>query len=184
MAYGDPNTFQQFSGARSYNNLDEVRQRRQQEQQQQQQGPGPLQAYQQYQQYAGGSASGATSGASGGATATGTTSGASGAGGSAAGGSSSGAGASGLMANPYAWLAAALAYKAYDTKKEGGISYEDQARDPSRAPKSDFDRWGLEKYTPFGGGEVYKGTFDLATGDVDDWAKSFEAPIKSIKDLF
>jgi len=103
----------------------------------------------------------------------------------AGGGGSAGGGAASGMAAAAPWLgmAALIAAKAYDTKKHGGISYKDQIKDPSLAPQSDFDRWGLDKYAPLGGGDVYKGTFDLATGKVKPWAKSLGAPLKGLKDL-
>jgi hypothetical protein len=111
-------------------------------------------------------------------------------GGGSAGGGAGGAGASGgggfgssvgaIASNPYTWLAALLAAKAYDTKKHGGIGYEDQLKNVSLAPQSDFDRWGLDKYAPAGGGDIYKGSFDLATGDFSNWAKSFKRPIEKI----
>lgn len=96
------------------------------------------------------------------------------------GGSGGGSGLSTLASNPYTWLAALLAAKAYDTKKHGGIGYEEQLKNISLAPQSDFDRWGLEKYTPAGGGDIYKGTFDLASGDFSNWLKSFKSPIEKL----
>lgn len=107
----------------------------------------------------------------------GTPGGAGGAGG--AGGGGGGSGMSAVASNPYVWLAALLAAKAYDTKKHG-TSYEDQLKNISLAPQRDFDRWGLEKYTPAGGGDVYKGTFDLASGDISNWLKSFKSPVEKL----
>lgn len=98
-----------------------------------------------------------------------------------AGGGGGGGGMSGLMSNPYAWLAAALAYKAYDTKENSGVSYEDQLKNISLAPQKDFDRWGLDKYAPFGGGDIYKSSFDLATGDFSNW---WDAHKKALKKIF
>lgn len=102
-----------------------------------------------------------------------------GGGGGASGGGGGGSGISAVASNPYTWLAALLAAKAYDTKKHG-TSYEDQLKNISLAPQKDFDRWGLEKYAPAGGGEVYKGSFDLASGDISNWAKSFKYPIEKL----
>jgi len=102
--------------------------------------------------------------------------------GGAAGGGSSAAGGMAAAA-PWLGMAALIAAKAYDTKKHGGIGYKDQIKDPSLAPKSDFDRWGLDKYAYLGSGDLYKGSFDLATGKVKPWAKSLSAPLKGLKDL-
>lgn len=100
-------------------------------------------------------------------------------GGAGGGGGGGGSGMSAVASNPYVWLAALLAAKAYDTKKHG-TSYEDQLKNISLAPQRDFDRWGLEKYTPAGGGDIYKGSFDLASGDISNWLKSFKSPVEKL----
>lgn len=100
--------------------------------------------------------------------------------GAEAGGGGGGSTLGAVASNPYTWLAALLAAKAYDTKKHGGIGYEDQLKNISLAPQSDFDRWGLDKYAPAGGGDIYKGSFDLASGDFSNWAKSFKKPIEKL----
>lgn len=97
-----------------------------------------------------------------------------------AGGGGGGGGMSGLMSNPYAWLAAALAWKAYDTKERGGISYEDQLKNISRAPISDAERWKLQKYMPLGGDEIYKSSFELASGDFSNWWDRHKKALKKI----
>ena len=137
-------------------------------QQQQQQAQLPTPSPQLMQQFMGGGDGGGFGGFGGG-------------GGSGGSGSS---GLSGLASNPYAWLAAALAYKAYDTKKEGGVGYEDQLKNISKAPIGDFDRWGLDKYAPAGGGELYKSTFELASGDVSNWWDRHKKAFGELKDIF
>lgn len=101
--------------------------------------------------------------------------------GSAAGtGGGSGFGGAMASAGPWVLLAAAIGAKAEHTRKTSDISFKDQLSNVSLAPQKDFDHWGLDKYAPFGGGEVYKGTFDLATGDFSNWIKSFKYPIEDI----
>lgn len=112
-----------------------------------------------------------------GGTAAGGTGGGAGAGAGGAGGTGGGAWAS---AGPWALLAAAIVGKAEHTRKKSGVSYEDQLKNISLAPQKDFDEWGLEKYTPLGGGEVYKSTFDLATFDLSNWWEGATAPFKEI----
>lgn len=106
----------------------------------------------------------------------------------ATGGQGSGGGGSwmsGLASNPYTWLVLALGAKAEHTRKTSDISYEDQLKNISLAPQKDFDRWGLEKYTPLGGGDVYKSTFDLATFDLSNWWEgAVKSPLREIRDLF
>ena len=99
-------------------------------------------------------------------------------------GSGNGFGSSvkGVASNPYAWLAALLAWKAHDTKQRSGVDFDDQAKNISLAPQRDFDRWNLEKYGPLGGAETYKGSFDLASGDVSGWWDSMKAPQRAIRD--
>lgn len=91
---------------------------------------------------------------------------------------------SAIASNPYTWLAALLAYKAYDTKKEGGIGYGDQLENISKAPMSDFDRWGLDKYAPLGGGDIYKSSFELASGDFSNWWDKQKSALKEIRGIF
>jgi hypothetical protein len=107
----------------------------------------------------------------------------SGFGGEAAAGTQGSAGSSGSSflstAGPYAALAAAIYAKARHTQETSGISLEDQFENPSLAPMADFDFWELERFTPFGGGDVYKSTFELATGDVGNWwEKGVMSPIQ------
>lgn len=111
-----------------------------------------------------------------------------GGGGSPGGGGGDGGGfggnASALAANPYTWLALLLTAKAQDTKERGGIGYADQLKNISRAPISDFDRWGLDKYAPAGGGEMYKSSFELASGDFSNWWDRQKKAFKEIGDIF
>ena len=104
------------------------------------------------------------------------------------GGSSGGSGSSGLSAvasNPYTWLAAALAAKAVDTKDKGGVSYSDQLKNISKAPITDYERleenYDMDKIAPFGGGELYKSTFELASGDFSNW---WDRHKKAFKEIF
>lgn len=145
------------------------------QQQEQQQQVNPMQAYNMYSQFAGGAGAGTTGGATGGSAAGGSA-------GSSAGGA--GMGAAGI----WGAVAALIAAKAYDTKKATGASYKDQLKDPSIAPQTDYDRldenYNIDKFAPLEGGEVYKGTFDLAAGDFKGWGKSLSAPLRGLKDIF
>ena len=109
-------------------------------------------------------------------------------GGFGGGGSGGGGGSSSLSAvasNPYTWLAAALAAKAVDTKDKGGVSYSDQLKNISKAPITDYERleenYDMDKIAPFGGGELYKSTFELASGDFSNW---WDRHKKAFKEIF
>lgn len=87
----------------------------------------------------------------------------------------------GAASNPYVWLAALLGWKAEDSRKRSGVDFDDQLRNISLAPQKDADRWQLEKYMPLGGKDVYKGTFDLASGDISNWWDSLKAPWRALR---
>ena len=103
-------------------------------------------------------------------------------GGEASGAEGGGDGLQSVASNPYAWLAAVLSWKAYDTKKRSGVGFKEQLRNISKAPGSDADRWQLEKYMPWGGKDVYTSSHELASGDVSNWWKKANAPWKYLRD--
>ena len=108
------------------------------------------------------------------------------AGSSAGGGGGGGNWAGAAASNPYTWLVAALALKARDTQKQEGIGYKDQLFNISLAPTSDYNRWNddldgkLDDWAPYGGGNVYKSSFELASGDFGNWWKEATTPFREI----
>lgn len=163
---------------------------RQQQPQQQGMGINPMQGLQTYKQVSGMLGGGSGGAGTGGATATGTGATVPGAAGGTAAGGATGAGAGGgsaggsagggfAAAGPYALIALAIAAKAEDTKTRGGISYEDQIKNVSKAPQSDWDRWEAQESLEGVIGsdlsedvsDIYKGSFDVATGDISNYAE-------------
>lgn len=152
------------------------------EQQQQQPGVNPLQGLQMYQQFSGADGGGMFGFGGGGSAAAPGGAGSAGAGAGGAGGGAGGSGAGAGM-GAVGWaaaLAALIGAKAEHTRKTSDVGWEEQAKNISLAPQKDFDHWGLDKYAPLGGGDVYKSTFDLATFDLSNWWKGATAPFREI----